>query len=556
MKRAAIYARVSTEDQTDNTSFDTQVTDCRREAERRGYLTTEADVYLEDVSGAYGIDRRPVLRTVWEKYQTGFYDAIIVWHTDRLSRNLTVFTALVNSAREKRQCGTKGDGFIFARVPTEDTAEGRLLLNQLASFAEYERERIRLRTLTGKHSRAKEGAFFGGGELLGYQWNREKRRWEVVEEEANIVRLIYQMYVYGMDGEGPMGTMRIAERLQQLGIPTPNQMKGTRLGRPSKNGKVGEVWSETTVLRILTNTAYVGEHYFWRESKPITPESIKEEWIPVEFPAIVDRDLFEKAQEKRRNARGGFNRKKPRPLLAGRIRCGLCGHAYGVCVNGKKDAYKCNGRLKKYHLDGSPRCTSPILLQEPFEQAVKELLLNALSSPESARKAVEEYLSSLERKKVELETILGPANEQLSTVQEKMRRLAKVYLSGVLSDEEYHREQEALREQEQAIRQRFERYGTEFDTLTNVQRHIEDVKAVLESGLFDVRYSGDEHVVEEVAFVRVKDEKHLTVGFPQRAITWEELLDLFQVTCWVYEDRIEVRGLFPLKNLPIHKALK
>jgi len=397
---------------------------------------------------------------------------------------------------------------------------------------------------------------FGGGELLGYQWNREKRRWEVVEEEANIVRLIYQMYVYGMDGEGPMGTMRIAERLQQLGIPTPNQMKGTRLGRPSKNGKVGEVWSETTVLRILTNTAYVGEHYFWRESKPITPESIKEEWIPVEFPAIVDRDLFEKAQEKRKNARGGFNRKKPRPLLAGRIRCGLCGHAYGVCVNGKKDAYKCNGRLKKYHLDGSPRCTSPILLQEPFEQAVKELLLNALSSPESARKAVEEYLSSLERKKVELETILGPANEQLSTVQEKMRRLAKVYLSGVLSDEEYHREQEALREQEQAIRQRFERYGTEFDTLTNVQRHIEDVKVVLESGLFDVRYSGDEHVVEEVAFVRVKDEKHLTVGFPQRAITWEELLDLFQVTCWVYEDRIEVRGLFPLKNLPIHKALR
>ncbi|MEX1337352.1 recombinase family protein [Hydrogenibacillus schlegelii] len=87
MKRAAIYARVSTEDQTDNTSFDTQVTDCRREAERRGYLTTEADVYLEDVSGAYGIDRRPVLRTVWEKYQTGFYDAIIVWHTDRLSRS-------------------------------------------------------------------------------------------------------------------------------------------------------------------------------------------------------------------------------------------------------------------------------------------------------------------------------------------------------------------------------------------------------------------------------------------------------------------------------------
>lgn len=149
---------------------------------------------------------------------------------------------------------------------------------------------------------------------------------------------------------------------------------------------------------------------------------------------------------------------------------------------------------------------------------MKDLLLNVLSSPESARKAVEEYLSSLKRKKVELETILGPANEQLSTVQEKMRRLAKVYLYGVLDDEEYHREQEVLREQERAVRQRFERYGTEFDTITNVQRHIEDVKVVLESGLFDVRYSGDDDVVEEVAFVRVRDEKHLTVGFPQRTV--------------------------------------
>jgi site-specific DNA recombinase len=49
--------------------------------------------------------------------------------------------------------------------------------------------------------------------------------------------------------------------------------------------------------------------------------------------------------------------------------------------------------------------------------------------------------------------------------------------------------------------------------------------------------------------VKVHDEKHLTVGFPQRIVTWEELLDRLQVKLWVYPDRLEVRGIVPIEDI-------
>ena len=83
LKRAAVLCRVSTEDQAEGTSLDTQAEICMEEAKRRGYHVTEEDVYKEDgYSGALGIDARPVLHQLWEKYQAGEYDAIFVYRQD------------------------------------------------------------------------------------------------------------------------------------------------------------------------------------------------------------------------------------------------------------------------------------------------------------------------------------------------------------------------------------------------------------------------------------------------------------------------------------------
>ncbi|KNZ69405.1 hypothetical protein Tfer_2044 [Thermincola ferriacetica] len=555
MKHAAILARVSTEDQVEGTSLETQVESCLAEAKRRGYIVLPSDIYREDgYSGALAIDKRPILHQLWEKYQNGEYDAIFVYRQDRLSRSLAVFAALRDEALKVRRCGTKGDGFIFVQGGFEDTPEGRLQSNILGSFAEYEREVIRIRTITGKKKVARQGKYAGGAQLFGYKWNRETQKWEIREDEAKIVRLIFNWYVYGDGKSGPMGMVRIAERLNQLGVPTPSQARGTRRGKDSTH------WTDTTVRSILTHTAYVGTNYFWRGGGvAVTPEVVEkmkdaetDGWYEVEFPPIVDKLLWEKAQEKRAGSRGGFNRKRPKPLLAGRIRCGVCGAPYGDAYynKGATLVFKCYGRTKLYHQDGSPRCTSPILYGEALTEEVKRRVIELLHRPEQLRQAIEEYVRTLERRKEELETLLLPVTEQLTKIQEKQRRLADAYIDGMLPPEEYNRRKMELQEQERAVKSRYEQYWPELDTLKKLEQSVEALKHAIAEEQFDALYQPhDSTVTEELAFAAVKDRTHLTVGFPQKTLTWEELLDRLQITLWVYQDRVEVRGIVPIEDI-------
>ncbi|MDK2820811.1 MAG: site-specific recombinase [Clostridia bacterium] len=123
--------------------------------------------------------------------------------------------------------------------------------------------------------------------------------------------------------------VRIAEKLTELGIPTPNQLRKTRKGHA---GKMQAHWGEAAIQRILTHTAYAGTNYLWRGDKvqlsPEQVEKVKKEkvdrWHEVDFPPIIDKMLWEKVQEKRVKSRSGFNRKRLKPILAGRIFCGLC----------------------------------------------------------------------------------------------------------------------------------------------------------------------------------------------------------------------------------------
>ena len=88
--------------------------------------------------------------------------------------------------------------------------------------------------------------------------------------------------------------------------------------------------------------------------------------------------------------------------------------------------------------------------------------------------------------------------------------------------------------------------GRRWKTLTKLEQNIAVVKEAIEEELFDVRYQPNENTVtENIAFVKVHDEKHLTVGFPQRVMTWQELLDRLQVKLWVYPDRLGSSGNCP-----------
>lgn len=109
----------------------------------------------------------------------------------------------------------------------------------------------------------------------------------------------------------------------------------------------------------------------------------------------------------------------------------------------------------------------------------------------------------------------------------KQKWLATIYVDRALSYEDYKRHIKKLKEQELAVRKRYEHCWPEMENLTKLEQNIAVVKKAIEEKLFDVRYQPDDNTVSEnIAFVKVHhDEKHLTVGFSQRVVTWEELLD-------------------------------
>jgi putative DNA-invertase from lambdoid prophage Rac len=146
--RAAIYARVSTTDQT----CENQLLELRRYCEARGWQATE---YVDaGISGAK--DRRPALDRLMTDAKRRKLDVVVVWKLDRYGRSLT---HLVNAIQALTDAGV-GFNSIGEGIDT-GSATGRLMLGILGSFAEFERERIRERVMAGLHRARTQGKRLG-----------------------------------------------------------------------------------------------------------------------------------------------------------------------------------------------------------------------------------------------------------------------------------------------------------------------------------------------------------------------------------------------------------
>jgi len=148
--RAAIYARVSTSDQ----SVEMQVVELRQVAQQRGWVVVE-EFTDEGISGA--VESRPALDKMMDEARRGRLDLVVVWKLDRLGRSLQHLLQLLDELQRL------GVGFVSVRDAGIDTtsATGRLLLHLLAAFAEYERCLIKERVLAGVRRAQAEGKHCG-----------------------------------------------------------------------------------------------------------------------------------------------------------------------------------------------------------------------------------------------------------------------------------------------------------------------------------------------------------------------------------------------------------
>ena len=399
-KKAAIYARVSTDDQADKGySLPSQLDGCRQFVNQLGYSV--AAEFREDHSGATPVAERPQGKRLAEMIRLREVEAVIVHQVDRLSRDIVDLLATV---RNWLRAGVE----IYSLDVGKIDSELDIVLVIKGWQGSDERKKIRERSMRGKRAKARMGRVIGARAPYGYDHVRDENgkimNFEPLEEEAQIVRLIYKWYVFGDETGQRLSAGKIAKRLSEMQIPTPGE---TNPGyhRTRQPG----MWHAYTVLSIIAPETYAG---IWRFGVRIGPTRFKrpeEEWIEIEVPALVDRTTWEMAQEiRKQNKQFSRRNKKHDYLLSGLIRC-ACGRAMSGEFFSNHQYYTCTWRNNHHtHLE-ERTCRARSVRADAIDvdvwEAIESLFGDLDNLEQHLRIAQQEELVALDPKLEELNAV-------------------------------------------------------------------------------------------------------------------------------------------------------
>lgn len=436
----AIYVRVSTEEQAQKGySIEDQIDQCRKKAKTNDLEIIE---YIDNGYSGEFLDR-PAMMKLRDDLKDGLIKEVICLDPDRLSRKL-MNQLIISEEIEKRADLT------FVNHDYQKTPEGMLFYQMRGAIAEFEKAKINERMSAGRRRKALQGKIVKNPNMYGYSYNKEAAQFEIIEKEADVVRLIFDLFtkpnnlVKGING--------IAKYLTDQGIPTKRN--------------VG-VWHRQVVRQILMNEAYAGRFYHnrWntegmlgnkykpedeRVSMTLRP---RDEWIEVPCPALIDEDTFQHAQKllmesRRRWAKRSVNQY----LLSGLVRCGHCGNT----MTGRRQK-----NWGEYHLEYSDikntsgaknRGCGNTKRSKKLDDEVWEQVRSWLLNPNEIAAA-----SVLEEGEINYEELeLNRITEEIKVTQEGRKRLLRLFATqSDISDEEMRNSLKELKDKEDELKKRY-----------------------------------------------------------------------------------------------------
>ncbi len=433
MKKAAIYMRVSTAHQEEEQTIDNQEMEILERVKKDTDVVLIADYEYKDEGWSGAIIERPDLDRMRADAREGKFEVLYVYDRGRLSRKFVHQEIILE---ELRECGIE---CISLHDINGQTTEEVLMGSVMGIFHEYERVKITERMRIGKVRKVRENKkLLGYQPKYGYDYYRRIKAgpdardgyFEINKQQAKVVKQIFEWIAAGVSKH------EVKRKLFKMGVPPP---KGKR-----------DQWSGGTLDRMVTDTTYIGDHYYNKSESvptknPRNPEQKyrkitkgsrkrrpKEEWLHVAVPAIVSRDLYNKVQvqlekNKRVNTR---NNSVNNYLVAGLVEC-VCGKARtGDPVSNGSKYYRCTDRLSKYPL--ARECHEAGINVPVFDSLVwnnvKELLLNPNLVVEQAKRR--QATSPLQSQLKSLHT-------KLKKQEDEQRRYDKAYGQGVMSERRY-----------------------------------------------------------------------------------------------------------------------
>ena len=362
--RVWIYARLSNDDDQEMNSLLNQQEICHGFAEQHGY-TIVGQSSDDNVSGMK-FNRRG-LDELTAAVDADKIDAVIVKDLSRLGRHRTQTALFIDYLREHQVR-------VISATEGIDTFrdEDDLIIGIRGLMNDYYARDISKKIRAGYRQKQREGIVITPP--FGYRKDRNTNTIELHPEASETVRMVYSLYLQGL------GQKEIARRLNALGRKTPAQLRAEQCGKEvcaaSKTSDGRYVWTYASVKNILVEEAYTGVLINHRsETNGGKAKRLEQaEWYRHEnfFPAIIQRDIWEKAQQKLKAQARPANGNKAKHRYAGLILCKECGSPFVPMIrywNGKRRVeYVCKG----YHRNGKSYCSSHRIHEEVLDAAVQE----------------------------------------------------------------------------------------------------------------------------------------------------------------------------------------
>lgn len=508
-RKVAAYCRVSTDNEDQANSFESQQRYFRQYIERNPDWELYEIFADEGISGTNTKKRKEFNRMI-ACAKNGDFDLIITKEISRFARNT------LDSIYYTRELKKHGVGVIFMNdnINTLD-GDAELRLAIMSSIAQEESRKTSERVKWGQKRQMEQGVVFGRS-MLGY--DVEGGKMTINEEGAKVVRLIFHKFV----NEGK-GTHVIARELREEGI-SPMRVKE---------------WSNTVILRVIRNEKYCGDLV---QKKTYTPDFLshekkynrgQEEFVIIKdhHEPIISRELFDEANrilDAKSLSQEGKAKHSNRYPFSGKIKCGCCGSSYVARYKTRKDgsrykAWRCNEAAKhgSPHIDKAGNQVGCTGLSIRNEDATHIMYLVTKSLKYNRDKIINN-LTAVIQSIIAMDTTgtdVLKLQEQIKKVEGKRANLIDLYMSNLINKDEFTATRASCDAEIEELQSIIESVDKQREMIEQQQQLLKEIEDAIKEIVSGVEYE-DEFYKHILGKMVVQDKDNIDVYLNLLPMKW------------------------------------
>lgn len=508
-KRVAAYCRVSTDNEDQANSFESQQRYFRQYIERNPDWELYEIFADEGISGTNTKKRKEFNRMI-ACAKNGDFDLIITKEISRFARNT------LDSIFYTRDLKKHGVGVIFMNdgIDTMD-GDAELRLAIMSSIAQEESRKTSERVKWGQKRQMEQGVVFGRS-MLGYDVKDGKMT--INEEGAKIVRLIFHKFV----DEGK-GTHVIARELREEGI-EPMRVKE---------------WQNTVILRVIRNEKYCGDLV---QKKTYTPDFLshekkynrgQEEFVIIKdhHEPIISRELFDKANrilDAKSLSQEGKAKYSNRYPFSGKIKCGRCGASYVARYKTRKDgskykAWRCFEGAKhgSPHVDKAGNQVGCSGTSIRNEEAIHIMYL-VCKQLELDRQKISDNLIKTINKVISMDMTGADTDalaEKIEAAKKKRTDLIDLYTSGDIDRNEFSSLRAKYDAEIDSLKSTVESIEKQQEAIAKQQELMADIQTAVNELIGGIKYE-DEFYTQLLDKMVINDRENIDVYLNMLPLKW------------------------------------